>query len=146
MSNAQAAKIVSRIDKLVSLPASVQRVLAGIDAPRSTARTVAELVDEDPPLAARVLRLANSGFYARSVRATDVKQAVARIGLEETRTAVAAAVLGRLFASRSGARFDFIDLYAHGLASSLVAQVLYKHCRHDGAVLDTATQDRSVTW
>ena len=51
------------MDQLPSLPTVVTRLMAMINDPKVSTQDLAQALREDPPLTARVLRLANSSVY-----------------------------------------------------------------------------------
>ena len=117
-----AARLAARIDKIPSLPQSVHRVLREIDSKRGSASTVARAIETDPPLAARVLRMSNSGAYARAARVTSVGAAVARVGTNEIRCLVmSAAIAESLKPVQQELAFA---LYRHAFFSAGIARLI----------------------
>ena len=74
-------------------PSAALRVLNAVNDPRSSAPTVAKLVELDPGLTAQMIRLANSVYYRRSEPVGTVQSAIVVIGY---RTVGALAVLTAL--------------------------------------------------
>jgi len=71
--------------QLPVLPDVAQQVMRLAEDPRTSSDTVAKLVEQSPPHAARVLALSNSAMYAGSSKVATLKQAVTRLGLAATR-------------------------------------------------------------
>lgn len=116
--------IVSRGEDLPTLPSIVLELHRALDNPYAGAAHVARLLDQDPSLTARLLRLVNSASFARAgAPITSVSAAVSRMGLNQVRaTCVALAIVNGLGSRR--ARFDHLDFWVHsatvaGLAGSL---------------------------
>lgn len=65
---------------------SIKNVAAGIikiiNNPEATAKDLKEIVEIDPPLSAKVLKLANSAYYYSKVHINDIEQAVIWIGFD----------------------------------------------------------------
>lgn len=120
--------LVSHIQKLPSLPASVTKVMEEVEKPRANNASIAKIVDEDPPLAARVLRTANSGFYARQERAGTVAQAISRIGMAEVRQLVLSSVMAQ-FLGRTGRRINLRLVYAQAVACGALTKIVLKHAK-----------------
>lgn len=117
-------QIISRGDDLPTLPSIVLQLHHALDDPNAGAAYVARLIDQDPALTSRLLRLSNSASFGRTgVPITSIGVAVARMGLKQVRsTCVALAVVKALGNGR--ARFDHTEFWAHsatvaGLAGSL---------------------------
>jgi HD-like signal output (HDOD) protein len=81
------------IERIGTLPAAPRQYLALVRLlrdPDSTAARVAEVVGQDPTLAARVLRLSNSAYYSGGREISDLRSAVTRLGHEALRQLVLA--------------------------------------------------------
>jgi two-component system, cell cycle response regulator len=96
---------------------------------QAAAGDIARVIQADPALTGRTLRLANTGNAAASRRVTNVAEGVSRLG---TRT-VSAVALGFtvLAGNRSGKcrGFDYQRLWAHSLAYAVASQILCSHTR-----------------
>jgi HD-like signal output (HDOD) protein len=77
--------LIDRVVTLCPIPASAQRVLSLTSDPNVEMKEVGRVLSTDPALAAEVMRLANSAAYSRSVAATDLVQAIMKLGLGELR-------------------------------------------------------------
>ncbi|MFN2309633.1 MAG: HDOD domain-containing protein [Gammaproteobacteria bacterium] len=76
------ARVKRRVEEFHDLPALPQTALAILDIasdPRADARSLARVIELDPPLAARVMRYANSPMYGYPGRIKDLKDAIARV-------------------------------------------------------------------
>jgi HD-like signal output (HDOD) protein len=95
------ARLVRRLDTFPALPETVYRVQDAMENPDSSVRDVAEIVIMDPPIAAKVLSVANSAAYGFARKIEDVTLAVTLLGLRETYTVtLSAAVLNVLEKSK----------------------------------------------
>jgi HD-like signal output (HDOD) protein len=79
------SEFIDRVVTLCPLPASAQRILALTNDPDVEIKEVGRVLSTDPALAAEVMRLANSAVYSRGVAATDLVQAILKLGLGELR-------------------------------------------------------------
>ena len=61
---------------------------------------MAELIGQDPALAARMIKVANSAFMGRSIKVNTLNQAVTRIGLSQIRNIAIAMALEQVFVSK----------------------------------------------
>lgn len=98
--------------------AEVRLVLSGEVAEPDRARLI-ELVQQDPALAAYVLRQVNSAYYGVQRKITQIDRAVSLLGFKNVSSLVLAAALHKAFAplDTPGAR----GVYGHILRSSLAA-------------------------
>jgi putative nucleotidyltransferase with HDIG domain len=126
------------IDGLTDLP-TIPEVLARIwqlvDDPRSSARDLEGLVRHEPPLAAKVLRLANSPYYGGRGRIQDVRTAITALGFDTLRNlAVCLSVasgLGSPIPSES--LLDRRELWRHSVATAVIARRLARLREMPGA-------------
>jgi diguanylate cyclase (GGDEF)-like protein len=95
----------------------------------ASASDIARVIQTDPALTGRTLRLANTGNAAAAKPVTNVADGVSRLG---TRTVSAVALGFTILARNRSGRcrgFDYQRLWAHSLASAVGAQILCAHTR-----------------
>jgi HD-like signal output (HDOD) protein len=79
------SNLIDRVVTLCPLPASAQRILQLTSDPDVEIKEVGRVLSTDPALAAEVMRLANSAAYSRGTAATDLVQAILKLGISELR-------------------------------------------------------------
>ena len=94
--------LVKEITSLPPLPATVQRVREAMGSPDVSVKDVVNVVSLDPPIAAKLLSLANSPAYGFASRVTSVHAAVSLLGLRETYSVVLAASAEDFFKESHG--------------------------------------------
>lgn len=117
-------KLIDRSGKLGSLPAIVYRVFDVMDDPASTATQIGRVINDDPALTARLLKLVNSPFYGFSGKVDTVYRAVALIGHKDLRSVVVAASAIKVF---DGIPSDLVSMpvfWKRSLTTAVVARVL----------------------
>lgn len=87
--------------RLPSLPDVTAKVRAAVNDPRRSAGDVARVVQFDPALAARLIRIANSPLYRGARRFDNCHSAITRLGLATTRNLVVGLTLGHMFQART---------------------------------------------
>jgi len=76
------ARIKRRVEEFHDLPALPNAALAILDIasnPRANAADLAQVIEQDAPLAARIMRYANSSLYGYPGKIKDLKGAIARV-------------------------------------------------------------------
>jgi putative nucleotidyltransferase with HDIG domain len=122
--------ILTRVDNLPTLPVVSMQVSELIEDPRASARQVADLLRQDVSLTAKVLRLANSSYYAVSGGVSDVVRAVNVMGMNSlNQLVVSVSVMGAL-RTPAGALFDAKPLWLHALGVGTCAEVIARRIRH----------------
>lgn len=94
---ANVAAMIRQIDSLPALPETVRRVQEATLDPLSSVRDVADIIVLDPPIAAKVLSVANSAAYGFPQRVDDVALAVSLLGLRETYSIVLSVAVVNIF-------------------------------------------------
>lgn len=90
------AEVVRRAETAGLVSAAATQVVALCQDEDATIGEVVELLLQDPALAARVLRQANSPMFGMPRRVSDVATAVRVLGLRGTRDAMLAATMGKM--------------------------------------------------
>jgi putative nucleotidyltransferase with HDIG domain len=99
--------------------------------PRVRVDALLGVVEEDPPLAARILAVANSTFYARGIPIRSLRQAVVRLGLHPLRDVIYMAIYANSVFDAPG----FVELvretFDHCVKVGRIAQRLAPVLGHD---------------
>lgn len=113
---------------------AAHRILAALCDSNLDSRQVAEIIQREPGLSARVLKVANSAFYGSSRHIATVDRALVLLGLDAVRGIAAAACLDRSVARRSPkAAISPQALTHHCVASAFAAESLTKRCGRSSA-------------
>lgn len=83
--NARVRALATAVNRLPTIPKVHDSILNLLERPDASAREAADLVGQDPALAAKVLRIVNSAFFARGQVVSDVRTATVRVGLDMLR-------------------------------------------------------------
>jgi putative nucleotidyltransferase with HDIG domain len=81
---------------LAAQPLAASRVVELVDDPATSAGDLAAVIETDPALASRLLRLANAPQHGASRRIASIRQAVVLLGFASVRALAASAALGLL--------------------------------------------------
>ncbi len=112
------------IDHLVSLPSVGVRVNEVVNDPNSTADDIGKLISQDPALAARVLRIANSPAYGLSAQITTITRAVAIVGTQLIRDLVLATSTISAFKDIPNELVSLENFWSHSLYCGIAARLL----------------------
>ena len=107
---------------LPTLPNVAFRISEEIRKPDVPTRVVARIVENDPILAARFLKIANSAFYRRAKPTTTIDGAIQRLGFVETRRIALATTLIAQFAAFGDRAPDLF--WKHSVAVALACRTL----------------------
>jgi len=112
--------------KFAALPEIFARVLKMFDDPEITATQVAAVISRDAGMVARLLRIANSAFYAGSGQIATVQQAIVKLGFRTVKAVVLSSAVYNSLNKSVPEGIDLRPFWQHGLevavASMLIAE------------------------
>jgi HD-like signal output (HDOD) protein len=121
-------KKLESIRDLPTIPIVISEVLAAIDNPNTSAAHLAELIEKDQALTARVLRIANSPFYGYSRAISTIDLAIVIMGLNTLKEIVLSLIIKRFFSKITANMFDAKQFWNYsvycGAASKLLSRKL----------------------
>ena len=117
-------ELVTGFVYLNSLPELVIRLNRLIDDPGHTAADLGQVIELDPALSARLLKIVNSPLYGMSKRIDSISRAIAVIGENDLRDLALATTVAPVF---SGIRTGLVDVdtfWRHSVYCAVVARQL----------------------
>lgn len=118
-----AAAMVAKIHAVKPFPVAARQLAQRATDPHATVAEIASILEQDPALAARVLRLVNSAGFALSSRCKTVLHAVSMLGISRIRELSLAASAFDMFEGDKKATKSIVE---HSLAVAAVAKRLSK--------------------
>lgn len=125
------SRIVEMVNDSRDGLSSIRNVTSGIiriiNDPRSSAKDLKELIEIDPPLTAKVLRLANSAYYAPRRRIGEIDQAIIIIGFDAVKELALSQKVCEIFNKDirvSG--YSRAELWKHSIAVALLGKMIYR--------------------
>lgn len=117
-------ELIREAPTLGSPPAVYQRLVEVLDDPRSGSHEVAAVISQDTSLTARLLRLANSAYFAFSRPVDSVHQAVTLIGATHVRDIALATSVTSYFRAVPPDLINLEEFWKHSLAVGIGARML----------------------
>ncbi|HYG35640.1 MAG TPA: HDOD domain-containing protein [Clostridia bacterium] len=90
----------------------------------STLGNLGEVIEKDPDLASRLLRLGNSAFYGFARRLETVAEAISLIGIQQVRDLIVASSVIEVFEGVSPSHVSMESFWKHSLACGIGARCL----------------------
>lgn len=119
-----AHNLVDDVSALVSLPEVVERLNATINDPESGATDIARIISQDPGLATRLLKIANSPLYGSSRQIDSILRAVTLLGTKQIRDLAYSAIASKMFSGMPSEIISVEDFWHHSLYCGLLARTL----------------------
>ena len=117
------------LSEISSIKSSVNAIINVINNPRSTVKELKEIILLDPPLAARVLKTANSAYYSRSFTRTfsDIEQAIIWMGSEIIKELALSQKVCEIFGRDEAlGAYSRKALWRHSIAVALLSKMIYR--------------------
>jgi putative nucleotidyltransferase with HDIG domain len=120
------AKVKESIDKMPPLSPVVNKIIQVANNVSSTAQELTDVIQMDPVLMAKMLKMVNSAYFGLSHDIKSLKQAVVMLGINTIKNAaLSSVVLGNISIKKNSA-FDGEAFWTHsfgvGIASKLIAK------------------------
>lgn len=131
-------QVVKAVQQVPSLSAVVAEILASFDKQNLDLDDLAQKLNQDQGLTARLLRVANSPFYGMSGKIGSVNEALVVLGFHNVRSLVSAAGIISQFSESENNGLDRVGFWQHGIATAVCAQVLAKDAGQNQALAFTA--------
>ncbi len=130
MSTQRAKELIKDNLSIPTLPAVVERISRMIEDPEMGTAEIGAAVGEDAPLAAKVLRIANSSYYGLRERCVSTEQASGVLGVRVLKNVVTQAAIIQKFAHLSEhPGFDIDEIWRHASLAGAACQIIARRCR-----------------
>ncbi len=116
--SARLEQIIERAGDLPALPKAVSRVLALTDDPDMDLSEVAEAIQTDPALSAKILRISNSPYYGMRQYVGTLKLALVILGAREIRNIVLGVAVFDALRTRKTASMLAGDFWKHSFETA----------------------------
>ena len=117
-------QLIREIKSLPVLPETVEQVRNAMQNPNSSINVVVDIITLDPPIAAKVLGVANSAAYGFVHRIHDLNHAVALLGLHEIYSIVLSAAVADLL--QKWKHFDYQSFWFDSVCSAIASRIVAK--------------------
>ncbi|MEW6515151.1 MAG: HDOD domain-containing protein [Pseudomonadota bacterium] len=126
MSSIAIDSFIQGASRLPVMPKATVRLLELLEFPDCTTQELAEVIETEPALAVKILKVANSPFYGQRGRIASVARAALVLGAKTIRSLAMAVWTYTLKAQMLGADEMrlMVPLLQHGLATGVAAQML----------------------
>jgi HD-like signal output (HDOD) protein len=120
----QIIESIENLKDLPTLPQVAQRVVALSQDPKTSYRDLKTVILPDPPLAAKVMMMANSAFFHRRNQAKTLEEAIFTIGLNNLVAICTSVGILDVFNRWGAAKMDRRQLWRHSVATGFLSKSL----------------------
>jgi len=129
VSTTDTSKVVStaiqQIGHIATLPEITLKIIELVEDPAATAQDLHKVIEFDPALCSRILKVVNSSFYGLPGQIGSINRAIVLLGLNAVKNIAISASLAKLF--RGGklcAAFSAKDLWTHSTAVAATSKLI----------------------
>lgn len=143
---------ISTQKNLPSLPHILLKLLQACNQDNGGLNKISEIIDKDPALSAKILKLVNSAYFGLSKPIEDIKQAVVLIGTSGVKNVAVCSCIYEAFPKSKGSGvFDLKRFWWHSLRCAFLAKKIaeeVKYSQPDEAFLSGLLHDigKLVLW
>jgi HD-like signal output (HDOD) protein len=116
--------LISGIPTLGSCAAALNEIESVLTDPDSTLADVGSVIEKDPDLTARLLKLGNSSFFGFPSRMETVSETISLIGIQQVQDLISVSVVVEIFEGVSEELANMASFWKHSLACGLAARQL----------------------
>lgn len=122
--------IVDRLDELPTLPTIVYELSRVINDPMSSTTEIETIMANDQSLTTKVLRLANSAYYAIPGGVTSLQRAIAYIGYDAINQLVLSASIMKALDAKASPNFEPNQFWKHSLGVAMASETTARFVQH----------------
>jgi len=118
-------QVLSLVGEVSALPEVALSVINIVDQPDTTAHDLQVIIEQDPSLAARVLRCVNSSLYGLRSKVNNLGRAISLLGLQQVRNLAITSSVAHLFQdSNKIGQYQRTNLWRHMVTVGVAARMI----------------------
>ena len=119
-----AQELAAAVDRMPAFPKSVQRILDLAREDSSTAKELVTVIDRDPVLTLKMLKVVNSAYFRLPRQINSIGHAVVFLGFNATKNLAVGMAANGMLPTENTAGFDWQDYLVHSVATASIARRL----------------------
>jgi HD-like signal output (HDOD) protein len=132
-----ARRVREYVGGMPSLPTTVSKVLEVCNNPKTSPIDLDHVIQLDPVLMGRVLKLINSAYYSLGTQVTSLVRAIIMLGVNTVKNlALSSAVLDRVSSKKDFRALNMDGFWRHSLCVGVTAKLIAKRRRIDSKGLE----------
>ena len=126
------------MERMGSLNHTLPRVMQVVNDLNSSAREMVRVIQVDPVLTARVLRVANSAYFAMQEPVTNLRRATILMGMNTIRNLALATAVRNSFDMRSGCDISSEDFWRYTVGTAVLSDQLARRASVNRQIIEEA--------
>lgn len=120
-------QLILQSKELSSLPEIYTRVSELLDDEDSCSEKIGAVVQSDPAITSKILKVVNSPFYGFPSEISTIAQAINILGRNPLRQLLISSVIGGVFSRFSNEYFSMDEFWQHSVHTSVIAKYCYQN-------------------
>lgn len=113
--------------EISSIKKIVTQIISIINDPNSSAKDLKDIIEIDPPLSAKLLKLSNSAFYGYTKTINEIQEAIVCIGFDAVKELALSQKVCELFKKDDYFHgYSRISLWKHSVAVAMCSKLIYR--------------------
>ncbi len=125
--SAELEELIDGTVNIPTIPTVLTEITAIVASPDGSAQEAARVIEKDPAIATRALRLVNSSFYGLKNPVANINLACSILGLKVIKNLVVQASVLHTFACGEHEDFDVDSLWDHSFKAAVACRLLAEH-------------------
>jgi putative nucleotidyltransferase with HDIG domain len=122
-------KKLSAVKNLPTLPVVMEKLQKAMRDPHSDVARISRIIQDDPSMMARILKVVNSALYGARDPITSLQLAIARMGLNAINNIAMSTSVFATFSKAKQSDFNREEFWRHCISTGIAVNVLYNRCR-----------------
>lgn len=127
MSEINIERLIQTIEQIPTLPIVSQQVMLVLEDKNVSIKKISDLIEKDQALAVKILKVANSAFYATLSKVSTIDHALVILGLQEVKGILLAFSIHNFFSQTQFNGFGRERFWKHSMICSQIAKYLAQH-------------------
>ncbi|MEN6511033.1 MAG: HDOD domain-containing protein [Chloroherpetonaceae bacterium] len=112
------------VNKIIAMPAIVMQIIEQLDNPKFSVAKIAQLIEQDQSIVARILKIANSPFYGFQKKISTVELAIIVLGTNSIKEVLYGFSMKRMFNKIKSVGFDIDKFWEYSLYCAAASKVI----------------------
>jgi HD-like signal output (HDOD) protein len=117
-------KLLEATNEIGSFPAIVHRLNVAIEDPKSSLDSIGAIINDDPGLSARLMKIANSSFYNFPFSVDTITRALTVVGTKQLKDLVLSTYVIDMFANVPKELIDIKSFWYHSIACGVMSRAI----------------------
>jgi len=107
------------ITDIPTLPEAARLAISSTISIEKSAQEISKIISEDPSLTFKILRVANSPFYHRSGKVSNIRDAVVLLGYKTVKGLILSLTIKEMFPKQDNSWFNYQGFWIHSIVTAL---------------------------